>query len=237
MVEMQLQQAGYLAISSSSGESALDLLGHGRFDLLITDLQLPEIDGLRLIAEARRLDPDIAAIIMSGISNTSSILAALNQQVHNYLLKPVLPVELMRGVNEALTRRRRMAERNTGYSARRMEQTEQHILHIGPLRIDPYRHRVTCGERTIRLSQTEFLLLLYLSQHQGRVISHQEIVREVLRYNCSQLEARNLAKSRIHTLRRKIEHLSCSHRLIHNVRGTGYRLLDDDELEGFQPLG
>ncbi|NNJ11268.1 response regulator transcription factor, partial [Chloroflexales bacterium ZM16-3] len=56
--------------------------------------------------------------------------------------------------------------------------------------------------------------------------------REVLRYPCSYEEARNITRGRIHKLRQKIERTQCTPPLIHSIRGTGYRLVEDDELEG-----
>ncbi|NTW98198.1 MAG: response regulator transcription factor, partial [Oscillochloris sp.] len=233
MLEMQLQHAGYTTIGVGSGEAALDQLARERFDLLITDLRLPDMDGLQVIAEARAIDPEIAVIILTGSASTTSAVAALNQQVHRYLLKPILPDELVRAVVEVLARQRRLAERAQSYHTQRADQGEDHVLRVGPLRIDPYRHRVTYSGQPLVLSSGEFSLLLYLTRRRGIVVSAQEIAREVLRYPCSQEEARNLTKSRIHSLRQKIEGSPCAARLIHNVRGAGYRLLDDDELEGF----
>lgn len=231
MLEMHLQQAGYSTIGVGSGEAGLDQLRHERIDLLLTDLRLPMMDGLQLIAEARTIDPQIGAIILTGAASTTSAVAALNQQVHRYLLKPVTREHLVHNVAEILGQRQRLSERPQSYHTRQSEPGEEPTLIIGELQIDPQRHRVSCSGQIIPLSSTEFSLLLYLARRRGVLVSHQEIAREVLHYACSQQEARDLSKSRIHTLRRKIEAYPCTQRLIHSVRGAGYRILDDDEIE------
>jgi len=193
------------------------------------------MDGLQLIAEAREIDPQISVIILTGAASTTSAIAALNQQVHRYLLKPIARDDLVRNVVEILGQQQRLSERPQTYRTRRSEQGDDQIMIIGGLQIDPQRHRVTQSGQIIALSNAEFSLLLYLARRRSTVVSHQEIAREVLRYPCSQQEARDLSKSHIHKLRRKIESQPYAPRLIHSVRGAGYRILDEDEIESYQP--
>jgi DNA-binding response OmpR family regulator len=230
MLEVQLRQAGYIVIGAASGEQAIALLSQERYDLLVTDLRLHTMDGVQVMQAARAINPQIEVIIVTGAACTSSAIAALNHHAYSYLLKPVRHDDLMRSVSAALTNRRHIAEQSLAYQAASQAQAEATLLQIGPLRIDPYRHRVTHSGQSLPLTSSEFALLMYLAQRRGAVISAQEIAREVLRQPCSQQEARDLTKGHIHRLRQKIEPPPRVRRLIHSVRGAGYRLADDDEL-------
>jgi DNA-binding response OmpR family regulator len=224
-LEVQLQQTGHVVVSVASGEEAINLLSQERFDLLVTDLRLPSMDGVQVLETARSIDPQLEVIILTGVVCARSAIAALNRHAYSYLLKPVRHDDLIRSVSEALANRRRIAERSVTY-----QPAEAHLLHIGPLLIDSYRHRVTHDGQALPLTNSEFSLLMYLAHRRGAVISAQEIAREVLRQPCSLQEARDLTRSHIHRLRQKIEPPPHAPRLIHSVRGAGYRLADDNEL-------
>ncbi|MBX0330608.1 response regulator transcription factor [Oscillochloris sp. ZM17-4] len=231
-LQVQLQKAGYTVLIVGSGEEAIDLLTRERFDLLITELCLPSINGLQLMARAREIDNQISVIIVTGEGSMASAIAAVNQQANRYLLKPVSRDDMVRNVAEVLAQRQKIAERaqpyHHGYHPKR---AEEHILQICPLRIDPRRHRVTYNGQAILLTSGDFSLLLYLAHRRGIVVSSQEIAREVLRYTCSEQEARDLTRGRIHHLRQKLESPSGARRLIHSVRGVGYRIVDEGECE------
>jgi two-component system alkaline phosphatase synthesis response regulator PhoP len=230
MLTIQLQQAGYDVVGVENGEAAIDLLRHTRFELLITDLLLPNMHGMQVIAEARALNSQIAVIIVTKLASTESVIAALNQQVHRYLIKPISQFDLLHNVAEVFAQHQQIAEHNRPYHSNGVKASELSTIQIGPLQIAPQRYRVTCNDMPIILTSTEFALLLYLAQRCGIVVSHIDIARDVLHYSCSLQEARDLVKSFIHRLRQKIEAPQPGLRLIQTVRGVGYRLLDEDEL-------
>ncbi|MEI8306543.1 MAG: response regulator transcription factor [Chloroflexales bacterium] len=230
MLEMQLQHAQHTVVSVASGEQAIDLLSRERFDLIVTDLRLNTMDGVQVMELARAIDPQVEVIILTGAACTHSAIAALNRHAYSYLLKPVRPADLMRSVVDALARRHHIAESPPTYHVDHGAPVKAAVMHVGPLKIDPHRHRVTHGELMLALTRSEFSLLMYLFQRRGAVVSAQEIARDVLRCPCSPQEARDLAKGHIHRLRQKIDPPPHVHRFIHSVRGTGYRLADEDEL-------
>jgi DNA-binding response OmpR family regulator len=230
MFELQLQKAGHIVVAVASGEEAISLLSHEHFDLLITDLRLSTMDGVEVLKAARKIDPQIEVIIVTGAACAHSAISALNRHAHSYLLKPVHNHDLISSVSEALAKRHRLAEQTPTYSSGHAKRAQAHVLRIGPLRIDPYRHRVSYSDQALPLSSSEFSLLMYLAHRRGAVVSAQEIATEVLRRTCTPQEARDVAKGHIHRLRQKIELPPHTPRLIHSVRGAGYRLADDDEI-------
>jgi DNA-binding response OmpR family regulator len=229
-LELQLQHMGHGVMSVASGAAGIDLMMKQRFDLMITDLCLPDIDGIQVMQEAHKVDPDITVIILTGAASLNSAIAATNNQAFRYLLKPVRSDELSRNVIDAISHRRRIAERTQRYYPDHAKRIGDHTLQIGPLLIDPSRHRVLCYGRAITLSRSEFSLLLYLARRRGTVVPIEEIAHTVLGYQCSPQEARHLVRNRIHSLRLKIEGPPHAPRLIRSVRGIGYRLAEDDEL-------
>ncbi|WP_129631724.1 response regulator transcription factor [Candidatus Oscillochloris fontis] len=233
MLQLELQQAGYLTIGVPDPQTALDFLRQTHFDLLITDLDLPSMNGLQFISAARGLVPQIAVIILTATASLTTAVAALNQQVQRYLLKPMATDAVLQHVNTLFAQPARIAEARQPYQTQHSVPSHDAIIQVGPLRIDLSRYRVTvaCNGEQIALSHGEFELLHYLATHRGRVVSAQAIAHDVLHYPCSTQEARDLSKSRIHTLRRKFAGHACTANLITNVRGAGYRLLDDDEIE------
>lgn len=247
VLQAMLVHAGYDVTAVGSGEEAIDLLDKQRYDLLLTDLQLRKIDGVQVMAVARDRDPDIEVIVLTGYATLDSAIAAVRHGAANYILKPGKPGEIERSVADALDRRRNRVERadwlrKLGQDLMEIANNEAapvaeplksplprnggDLLRVGSLAIDLQRHIVTNGERVINLSSGEFSLLAYLAEHNEQVVSPQQLVRDVLGYECTPQEARDLIKARIWSLRRKIEDDPTAPQLILSVRGVGYVLTD-----------
>ncbi len=246
VLQAMLVHAGYDVTAVGSGEEAIDLLDQQRYDLLLTDLQLRKIDGVQVMAVARERDPDIEVIVLTGYATLDSAIAAVRHGAANYILKPGKPGEIERSVADALDRRRNRVERadwlrKLGQDLMEIANNEAtpaaetikapavrngDLLRVGSLSIDLQRHIVTNGERVVNLSSGEFSLLAYLAEHNEQVVSPQQLVRDVLGYECTPQEARDLIKARIWSLRRKIEDDPTAPQLILSVRGVGYVLTD-----------
>lgn len=250
VLQVLLGQAGYEVISVGSGEEAIEQLDTASFDVVVTDLQLRRLDGVAVMAHARACDPEVEVIVLTGYANVSSAIAAVRHGASNYILKPGSSGEIERSVAEALKRRqerlarsdwlRRMGHgllqladtRHRSAAATVAEPVTEKILRVGALVIDLQRHVVTLAERDLQLSSGEFSLLAYLAQHREQVVSPQQILRELDGYSCSPQDARNMIKSRIWSLRRKIEDDPANPQLIVSVRGVGYVLTDGQRRRG-----
>lgn len=249
VLHVMLSQAGYEVISVGSGEEALEHLEQQRFDLLLTDLQLRKVDGVQVMATARARDPEIEVIVLTGYATLDSAIAAVRHGAYNYILKPGNPGEIERSVAEALSKRKLRDDRTAW-----LRQLGEGLLQLagnasvlptsspppivpsepadstsdtmclGDLTIDLQRHQVTFENRTVQLSTGEFNLLIYLAQNCEQVVSPQQIARDVMGYDCTPQEARDLIKVRIWSLRRKIELNPNSPNRIVSIRGVGYML-------------
>ena len=154
----------------------------------------------------------------------------------DYFTKPISVDELLTSIENALQRRKQDVQQRKLLSALRyalesevMEgegpaERPSRILKRGYLVIDLARHRITIDDVPINLSPTECDILVYLAKHAPRVISPQELVREVQGYESEIWEARDIMRYHIYRIRRKIEKATGRTDVIKTVRGVGYAL-------------
>ena len=219
-LEETLRQAGHAVVTASSGEEALDRLRERSFELVMLDLKLGgRVNGMRVLEAVKWRWPDTVVIILTAHGSLESAIAAIREGVDGYLLKPVEPNEVRRAVQEALERRKRLAQSKEVAK-------EEHLLQQGPFSVDLEKHLATLDGRPLDLTLSEFKLLLCLMQNAHRVISPRELVRAVRGYECEyRREAQEIVKWYIHRLRRKVESDPSTPRHILNVRGVGYRFV------------
>src|SRR6185436_7102435 len=103
-----LGRAGYEVISETNPSAAIEDLQQKRFDLLLVDIRMPEVDGFDVISRAQMVQPDIAVLVMTGFGTVETAIRALRQGVDGLLLKPFdRSQELLESVKQALTDNRR----------------------------------------------------------------------------------------------------------------------------------
>lgn len=236
-----LESAGYKVDAVASGEEALAALDGSEYDLLLVDLQLTGMDGLGVIDAAKRQQPQLATVILTGFATVDSAIAALHRGVDDYLVKPARPEAIRNAVSRALARRRAAEAQNARLariaselqtllrepSAAATTSTEPpHItlLKRGPLEVDESGYRARWQGELLELTLTEFKLLAYMARHEGDVLSPQQLVAAVQGYHCSLQEARELIKPHLYRLREVLEHDASQPRYLQNVRGVGYVL-------------
>ncbi len=171
LIEHYLQKAGYRVDVASSGDGVVARVRQEPPDLLLLDLMLPGIDGLE-ICRALRADRRTAAvpiIMVTARAEDSDRIVGLELGADDYISKPFNPNELVARVR-ALLRRVQVpvdAER---------------VVKYGVLAVDFDRHAVVSNGREVRLTAKEFLLLEYLLQHRGRVLSRDLLLSDVWGY-------------------------------------------------------
>jgi DNA-binding response OmpR family regulator len=212
-----LDKAEYTVTTACNGEEALERLEESSFDLMVLDLRLGgRIDGQRVLETVRWHSPETVVVILTAHGSFESALAAIDEGVDGYLLKPVKQAEVLRALRAALDRRQKQVRRG------RMSEPER-LLQCGPFCFDLLAQQLTLYERPVALTPRESRLLVHLMQNAHRVISAQELVRVVLQSEADSLEeARQVIKWYVYCLRRKVEGDPSSPRHILNVRGVGY---------------
>ncbi len=190
------------------GRSGLDLAGSDTYDLVILDLMLPEIDGLEMCRRLRIDGIKTPVMMLTARDAVEDRVAGLNHGADDYLVKPFAMEELLARVNALLRRRERSFE-------------EKRLLSVGDLDLDLVRHEARRAGRIIELTTKEFALLDYLMRHAGQVLSRNQIIDHVWRYDLDALS--NVVDLYIHYLRDKIDQ-GYAYPLIKTVRGIGYKI-------------
>jgi two-component system alkaline phosphatase synthesis response regulator PhoP len=248
-ISKTLQRVGYQVSAAASGEEALDMLGNQLFDVVLTDIRMPGLTGVELLAKIKERAPDSIVILMTGYASLGTAVESLRLGAHDYLIKPSSSQDIRQSVLRGLERARNLQRRRQLLEAIQSNVTEltggldnNHraseagsrssapvqapvtTMTLGPLTIFPGRYQIQVGEKSLNLTPTEFDLLLYLAAHRGRVVPCYELVREVRGYTVDEAEAREVIRPHISNLRRKLEKAGQDPDLIVNVRGIGYRL-------------
>lgn len=215
-LEIILTAGGYAVEQAVSGEKALEACAMGKPDLVILDLGLPGISGHDVIAQIREWSP-VPIIVLSVREAESEKVKALDLGASDYVTKPFAAGELMARVRAILR------DRAEG-------QPDRRDIEIGDLRIDLLTRRVTIAGAEIRLTRREFDVLWYLARHANRIVTHQQILREV--WGPAQENEVNYLRVYIRHLRQKLGDDSARPRYIGNEPGVGYRLLVPSERNG-----
>jgi two-component system alkaline phosphatase synthesis response regulator PhoP len=171
LVSRYLDKAGFTSEIVPSGREALESIRATVPDLMVLDLMLPHVDGLEVCRRVRANEPTAALpiIMLTARAEESERIVGLELGADDYLAKPFSPNELVARVRALLRRAHRGAA------------TAQ-TLAYGPITIDTARHVVAVAGRDVTLTAKEFLLLAYLLQHRGRVLSRDVLLTDVWGY-------------------------------------------------------
>ena len=172
LVAHYLGKAGFTTQVLSSGREALAAIAAVPPDLIVLDLMLPQVDGLE-ICRAVRTQAKTAAIpiiMLTARGEESDRIVGLELGADDYIAKPFSP-------NELVARARALLRR-----AQRVTLTRGAAISYGSIAIDPETHTVSSGDDAVALTAKEFLLLEYLLQHRGRVLSRDVLLTDVWGY-------------------------------------------------------
>jgi len=206
LLEISLTSNGYKTIFASDGKEGLTSAATHHPLLIILDLGLPDMDGLELLVRLREWYTK-PIIILTVRNSEEDIIFALDKGASDYLTKPFRSGEL-------LARVRRAIRVNN-------EKADSPLLEFGTLVIDLINHIVRKNDEIIRLTATEFSLLSLLAKNQGRVLTHQFLLKEIWGY--SYLEQTQYLRVFIAQLRKKIEDNPSNPELLITESGIGYR--------------
>lgn len=210
LLEFLLTDEGFSVSAVLTGEEALELAGRETFDLVILDLTLPGIDGLEVCR--RLVDADTPVLILSSHDEDEYVIAGLKTGALDYVRKPFNNTELILRATKLIQRI------NPPQAVRCLVSRE--------LRIDIDREQISVNGRFVRLTPTEYQLLLLLMRRKGSVVSWDEILREV--WGADEWDgARQLIKVNVRRLRQKIERDPHAPALIVSQWGRGYRFAQD----------
>jgi two-component system, OmpR family, KDP operon response regulator KdpE len=206
LLEITLSASGYKVISSANGKQGLIDAATYHPALIILDLGLPDIDGQELLKKMREwfFKP---ILILSVRNAEDDIVKALDNGANDYLTKPFRSGELLARIRSAIRRSKDIPD--------------SQVLECGLLTIDTVNHIARKNKEILKLTSTEFSLLTLFVKNQGRVLTHQYILKEVWGYGY--MDQTQYLRVFIAQLRKKIEDNPAKPTLIITESGIGYR--------------
>lgn len=221
LVEDDSQIAAYLGellraegfdtqIAGSKKEAGECLLAQD-FDLVLLDVSLPDGNGFSICAEVKR-EYEIPVVFLTASGDEYSVVAGLDMGADDYIAKPFRPRELISRIRSVLRRCKK----------------EQRILSCGDIRVNVSSATVTKGEKELFLSALEYRLLLLLLQNKGQILTRNQLLEEIWDASGEYVNDNTLSVY-MKRLRKKIEENPQSPRLLHTIRGIGYRMEDRAE--------
>jgi len=198
----------YRSLEAGSGAEAMSALRHHRPDLVLLDLGLPDIDGLQLIVDIRKLGA-VPIVVLSSRGDEAAKVAALDSGADDYVTKPFGADELLARIRAALRHRLQ-------------QQGADRTFASDDLSVDLVRRLVRRGAEDVKLSPKEYDILEQLVIHAGKVLTHKHLLREVWRDEAVDPQ---YLRVYVRQLRQKIEADPSAPRHVLTEPGVGYRLV------------
>ena len=212
-IDIYLTQEGYEVLKAYDGDEAIKVLKRNEVDLLIMDVMMPRLDGIRATLKIRE-NMSLPIIILSAKSEDADKILGLNIGADDYMTKPFNPLELVARVKSQLRRYTQL-----GSTARSDNQSE---FRTGGLVIRDDLKEVTVDGEKVKLTPIEYNILLLLVKNQGKVFSINQIYENI--WNEEAIGADNTVAVHIRHIREKIEINPKEPRYLKVVWGVGYKI-------------
>lgn len=209
-----LCQQGYAVDRAKNGEEGCEFASVNEYDLVILDLNLPDLDGLDVCRYLRVNYPHFLILMLTARGRPEERVTGLDAGADDYLIKPFHFPELLARIRALL---------------RRDLRARQSLLQYKDLTLDPVTQTVWLSNRRLRLTRKELAILHYLMRRRGEVVSQEVLLEHVWDNTANPFT--NTVRVHINALRRKLGDMTEPHRYIETVVGIGYRFGDADALE------
>jgi DNA-binding response OmpR family regulator len=212
LVARYLDKAGYVTERVTTGRDAVQAISVKPPDLLVLDLMLPQLDGLEVcrLVRANEATEGLPIIMLTARAEESERIVGLELGADDYLAKPFSPSELVARVRALLRR-----------ATRETRRTPAKTLAYGPIAVDTERHVVSADGHAVTLTAKEFLLLEYMLQHRGRVLSRDLLLTDVWGYRYT--GGTRTVDVHVRRLREKLPALADG---LVTIKQFGYKLID-----------
>ena len=212
-IEIYLTQEGYEVLKAYDGEEAIQTLKKEHVDLLIMDVMMPKLDGIRATLKIRE-ENSLPIIILSAKSEDADKILGLNIGADDYVTKPFNPLELVARAKSQLRRYTQLGST--------VQEDKQEVYEVGGLSINDELKEVTVDGEQVRLTPIEYNILLLLVKNQGKVFSIDQIYENI--WNEEAIGADNTVAVHIRHIREKIEINPKEPRYLKVVWGVGYKI-------------
>lgn len=212
-IEIYLTQDGHQVLEAYDGIEAVEILKKESVDLLIMDIMMPRMDGIRATLKIRE-ENNIPIIILSAKSEDADKILGLNIGADDYITKPFNPLELVARVKSHLRRYMQLGSTTIKES--------EAVYTVGGLAINDDLKEVTVDGKPVKLTPIEYNILLLLVKHQGKVFSIDQIYENIWNENAVGVD--NTVAVHIRHIREKIEINPKEPRYLKVVWGVGYKI-------------
>ncbi len=215
-IEIYLKKENYEIFTAYDGVDALKVLSNEKIDLVILDIMMPNLDGLSTVSEIRK-NLNIPVIMLSAKSEDYDKIEGLNVGADDYITKPFNPMELIARVNSQLRRYNNFYKKNN----------TDNMFRTGDLVINDLTKKVSVLDKNVKLTPTEYNILLFLLKNKGKVYSMEDIYNEVCA--SESYDVSNIIAVHIRHIREKIEINPKEPRYLKIIWGVGYKVEDIKE--------
>ncbi|AOM82265.1 response regulator transcription factor [Salisediminibacterium beveridgei] len=215
LLQYNLDQAGFETVTATDGKIAFELASEKDFDLIVLDLMLPEMDGLEVCKSLRQLKIATPILMLTAKDEEFDKVLGLELGADDYLTKPFSP-------REVTARVRAILRRSAVAPAKKDDEQENTKIILGDVHIFPENYEIFLHGEALELTPKEFELLMYLTNHPGRVLTRDQLLNAVWNYEF--VGDTRIVDVHISHLREKIEPNTKKPVYIKTVRGLGYKL-------------
>lgn len=164
---------GYEVITASNGKDGLELLSQRTFDVIVSDVEMPVMDGRTMVQQIRRHDPNLPILFITGLTTARDVINGYQSGVDFYIKKPFLPEELNAHIQAVLNMRARIA------CPPEQERAKEEIYSIGTYQFSPSQNLLRHGMEQQTLTPKETKILEMLCREKGHVVSRETILNAI----------------------------------------------------------
>ena len=196
----------YVVDQASDGQEAKELLDYYQYDLLVLDWMMPNLQGIELCGYARNKGFDGGIIMLTAKDATEDVIEGLDNGADDYMIKPFKMEELRARVRANLRRKNKIVEEE---------------ITVGSLKLNKNRRTVYIDNFEVNLTKNEFLLLEYLIENKGQVLTHEQLIDYI--WTIDDNANSNTLAALVRLVRKKID-MDDEPSYIQSIRGLGYKL-------------
>ncbi|MFD2681559.1 response regulator transcription factor [Bacillus seohaeanensis] len=217
LIKYNLEQSGYSVITASDGEEGKNKAILEKPDLMILDLMLPKMDGIEVCKKLRQQKELLPILMLTAKDDEFDKVLGLELGADDYMTKPFSPREVVARV-KAILRRSQAIQETNDHSLEVIKEYNE----VAELKIYPEQYEAYFQGRLLELTPKEFELLLFLTENKGRVLTRDQLLRAVWKYDFA--GDTRIVDVHISHLRDKIESNTKKPMYIKTIRGLGYKL-------------
>lgn len=212
-IDIYLSKEGYNILKAYNGEEALEIVKENEIHLIILDIMMPKMNGIEVTNKIRK-NKSIPIIMLSAKSEDYDKVLGLDKGADDYITKPFNPMELIARVNSQIRRYTKLGSMTI--------EDNDNVYKTGEMQIDDNTKKVIVDGREIKLTPTEYNILLFLTKNKGKVFSIEQIYENV--WEEESYGAENIIAVHIRHIREKIEINSKDPKYLKVIWGIGYKV-------------